>query len=197
MKSLCLDSSHKYLTVVLIEDDKIVKSYEEECFKKQSEKIFPVIIELFNDVNWKANDLDKIVVSVGPGSYTGIRIAMSIAKVLATQLNIKLYTVSSLALYAGNSTNSIVVMDARSNRAYCGIYNLTKMIKEEILELDMIKAIVDTYDNKFGDLELVDLTSDGFSLADNFLILQDRYELVENPHNLVPKYLKESDSYKV
>ena len=48
MKTLCIDTAYKYLTCTLIEDDKIISSYSEECFKKQSEEVFNVLNKLFS-----------------------------------------------------------------------------------------------------------------------------------------------------
>ncbi|WP_305068849.1 tRNA (adenosine(37)-N6)-threonylcarbamoyltransferase complex dimerization subunit type 1 TsaB [Limosilactobacillus equigenerosi] len=57
---------------------------------------------LMQQVNWEPQDLDRVVVAAGPGSYTGVRIAVTTAKTLAATLKIELVVVSSLAVLARN-----------------------------------------------------------------------------------------------
>ena len=93
MKTLCMDSAHKHLIFVLLEDGNVVASLAQECWKRQSETLFPALIALMEEAHWKADDIDEVVITDGPGSYTGVRIAMTVAKVLCTR-NIFLYIAS-------------------------------------------------------------------------------------------------------
>ena len=136
MLTLCIDTAYKYLTVCLIKDCEIIASYSEECFKRQSENVFLALEEVFNKVNINKSDIDSICISEGPGSYTGVRIGMTIAKTLCAIESKDLYTISTLRLYASNNPNTMVLMNARADRAYLGIYN-----KEEIILEDTILAI--------------------------------------------------------
>ena len=101
MKYVCMDTSHRHLVIALIEDQTVVAGCAIPSWKKQSETIFPKWIELMDQAGWQASQIGALVVSVGPGSYTGVRIAMTIAKVFATTRNVPLYTLSTLQLYAG------------------------------------------------------------------------------------------------
>ena len=121
MKTLCMDTANKYLVVALYEDGKLVCGEAKESWKKQSEMLIPVLIQCMEKAGWKSDDLDEVVITDGPGSYTGVRIAMTAAKVLCTQKQIPLYTISSLQLYAGISEQAMVLMDARSHRAYVAL----------------------------------------------------------------------------
>ena len=121
MLSLCIDTAYKYLTVCLIKDEEIVGYISNECFKRQSEEVFVALEELFKKSNIDRRDIDSICVSVGPGSYTGVRIAITIAKVYCSISNIDLYKISTLRLYAGGNKNTMVVMDARAKRAYVAV----------------------------------------------------------------------------
>ena len=141
MLTLCIDTAYKYLTCVLIKDDQILSSYSKECFKKQSEEAFLALNEVFEKAAVDRRSIDSICISEGPGSYTGVRIAMTIAKVMGEMLPCDVYTISTLRLYAANRNNVMVVMDARADRVYCGIYDGDKIIKEDaavaIKELDV------------------------------------------------------------
>lgn len=192
MKTLCMDTSHRYLVLALIEDNQIVASHMEEAWKKQSETIFVELIKLMEKANWEVDDLNEVVITRGPGSYTGIRIAMSIAKVLCSRKNIKLYTISTLQLYAGMN-HTYVMLDARSNRAYFGNYENGKKVEECIKSLDEIKLINDK--EIIGDTELIGLHKKPIDFIANFVALKAEYQIENNVHAVVPEYLKDESAY--
>ena len=194
---LCMDTSHKYLSLSLIQDDKVIGAYQEECFKKQSETIFLVLDELCKKSNVKPLDIDAVVISKGPGSYTGVRIAMSVAKVMCALRNIPLYVLNTLKLYSAGNENTAVILDARGDRAYFGIYNKGKTIlKPTVYEISIIKQLLGDND-LIGDCSLLELDDIYPNIANAFLDLKDQWELVENVHLLTPEYLKEASSYMV
>ena len=79
MLTLCIDTAYKYLTCALIKDDKVISSYSEPCFKRQSEEVFHAMEVVFASAGIDRRAIDSICISSGPGSYTGVRIAMTIA----------------------------------------------------------------------------------------------------------------------
>lgn len=192
MKTLCMDTSHRYLVLALVEDDQVVVSHMEEAWKKQSETIFVELIKLMEEANWNVDDINEVVITRGPGSYTGIRIAMSIAKVLCSRKNIKLSTISTLQLYAGLK-DTYVMLDARSNRAYFGNYKNGVLIEECIKTLDEIEMISDKA--IIGDTDLIGLNKEPIDFVTNFVALKDQYKIEENVHTVVPEYLKDESAY--
>lgn len=158
MKTLCLDSAHKYLVIGLYEDDCMICGTANLSWKKQSETIFPELMRLMQEAGWDSDDVDEVVITDGPGSYTGVRIAMCVAKVLCTRKHIPLYAVSTLQIYAGVHEHAFVMLDARSQRAYTGALQGGKFVEEEkILTLDEIRMLVEQSDYQlFGDCELID-----------------------------------------
>ncbi|NBK97008.1 MAG: tRNA (adenosine(37)-N6)-threonylcarbamoyltransferase complex dimerization subunit type 1 TsaB [Erysipelotrichia bacterium] len=192
MKTLCMDTSHRYLVLVLIEDDKIVASYQEVAWKKQSELIFMKLIALMEQAQWSVDDIHRVIITKGPGSYTGVRIAMSIAKVLCTRKKIALYTLSTLQLYAGLK-DTYVMLDARSARAYFGNCKEGELLEEMILTLDEIKKRKDK--SVIGDSDLIEVDPQPIDFAANFLSLQTHAQLVSNIHTLTPEYLKDESAY--
>lgn len=199
MKTLCMDSAHKNLVLVLAEDDSILASCALSCWKQQSETIFPKLEKLMQDVHWTPDDIDEVVITDGPGSYTGVRIAMTIAKVFCTRKKVRLYTISTLQLYAGLCERAFVMLDARSSRAYCGIIERGVVKQEEIMTLEDVKNYIYNHSDVtlIGDCELIACASAPFSLVNNFLDLKNEWKLVENIHILTPRYLKDQDAYKV
>ena len=193
MLTLCIDTAYKYLTCVLIKDDQILSSYSEECFKKQSEEVFSALDAVFKKANVSKRSIDSICITKGPGSYTGVRIAMSIAKVIGETLPCDVYTISTLRLYAAGRENCMVLMDARADRVYCGIYD-----KDEVLSKDQAIAIkeLDIRDHQIvGDGALVGKTNDYGDIPEAFLKTKKMWEKVDTISYLTPEYLKESESY--
>lgn len=197
MITLCMDTSHKHLVLALIKDDVLLAGSMTECFKKQSEMMFPELTKLCESVNITPDDLGQIVVTSGPGSYTGVRIAMTVAKVFCTTRKIPCYTLNTLQLYSGNHENCCVLIDARSKRAYFGKFNHGKVIGElGVYPIDEIKGLISN-DEVLGDGSLIGKEDHFIDLPKAFLDLKDHWSKVENIHLLVPEYLKSSDEYLV
>lgn len=192
MITLCMDTSHTWLALGLIRDDQIIAKVQKECWKRQSEEIFPNLISMMDSVHLQPEDIDQIVISEGPGSYTGVRIAMTIAKVFCAMRNLPLYTVPTLLLYAGKE-NCRVVMDARGKRVYTCLYENGKALEEQ-----RAVAIADLKlgDEKIiGDGSLVGKEDNWPDIIQHFLDLKDAWKKADNVHLVVPEYLKSAESY--
>ena len=200
MKIVGLDSSYKFLNICLIEDDKVVDSLHLECFKQQSEWMIPKLSEMMTNNNWKNQEIDAMVITEGPGSYTGVRIAMSVAKVFCSSRNIPLYTLGTLQLYAGVKKDVGVVIDARGSRAYFARYDVGKCLEKEcILTVDQLSEYYRNNNemNIIGDGNLLDMDICFDDVSGNFIDLKEHWNLIENVDALVPKYLKSSEEYLV
>ena len=199
MKTLCLDSAHRYLVIGLYENDVLVNGVAKLCWKQQSETLFPELIRLLDEAGWDSDDIDEVVITDGPGSYTGVRIAMTVAKVFCTRKHVPLYCISTLQLYAGLEKHAMVMLDARSKRAYVGFLNEGSFTQEEtILTLDEIEACVkDEQYALFGDDLELGLTLQEPDFLKNFIALRPYYRKIDNVHTLTPRYLKDADAYKV
>ena len=193
MLSLCIDTAYKYLTCVLIKDDEILASVSRVCFKRQSEEMFIALNEVFNSANIDKNSIDSICISEGPGSYTGTRIAMTLAKTIGETLPCDVYTISTLRLYASGLANTMVIMNARADRAYVGVYN-----NNDILIDDCVMNIAEINAKGYsviGDGSLIGKDDYYPDLSLAFLKTKSVWKKVEKIAFLVPKYLKESESY--
>lgn len=192
MITLCMDTSHTWLVIGLIKDDQVIGKVQEKCWKKQSEELFPRLTALMNDCHLQPEDIDQIVISKGPGSYTGVRIAMTVTKVFCAMADKPIYTVSTLLLYAGKK-NCRVVTDARGKRVYTCLFFDGKALEEErAVEIENLE-IGDV--NIVGDGALVGRQDEWPDIVDNFLELKDEWEKHDNVHLVVPEYLKSSASY--
>lgn len=147
MKVLAIDTSNVTLGVALTDGEKVIGEYMTNIKKNHSVRIMPAIHTLLKDCDTKPEDLTKIVVAKGPGSYTGVRIGVTIAKTLAWTLNIPLVGVSSLKTLAAGAGRYFdggicPLFDARRGQIYTGLYEYVdgKLIA---LEEDRIIQSVD------------------------------------------------------
>lgn len=133
MKILVFDSSNQALSVALVEDGCLQVETLLTVKKNHRISLMPVIDFLVEQVGWTPNSLDRIVVAQGPGSYTGLRVAVATAKTLAYALGIDLVGVSSLQSLVPTNLSGLVVplIDARRNHVYAGIYHNGRAVEED------------------------------------------------------------------
>jgi tRNA threonylcarbamoyladenosine biosynthesis protein TsaB len=124
MKCLAIDTSGAHLTVAFIDGDKVNSTFIENCNLKHSVVLMPTVENLINSLGVSLNEVDVFACSVGPGSFTGIRIGVSAVKAFAYALNKKVLSVTSFDALAYNnrSGNNLAVIDARHNNFYVQKY---------------------------------------------------------------------------
>ena len=105
MRVLGIDTSTMISTVTVVEDEKIIGDFNVNQEKTHSESLVPMIETLLNLLGLKLSDIDIFAISQGPGSFTGLRIGMTIAKTFAQVGNKKLIPVSTLKALALNSSS--------------------------------------------------------------------------------------------
>ena len=103
MFSLFIDTHDSLISLALYKDGKYVDKKQKESTMHHSDYIMPMLVELLNDNNITVHDLNEILCINGPGSFTGVRLGVTIAKTLAYTLNIKIKVATSLEMYAVSS----------------------------------------------------------------------------------------------
>ena len=133
MKIAAFDTSSKALTLAILEDETLLAQMTLNIKKNHSITLMPAIDFLMNSLDMKPKDLDRIVVAQGPGSYTGLRIAVATAKTLAHTLKIELVGVSSLLALVPEQAEGLVIpiVDARRNNVYAGFYQSGQTVQPE------------------------------------------------------------------
>lgn len=210
MKILAFDTSSKALAVALVEDGDILGQVTLNIKKNHSITLMPTIDFLMAQVGLKPKDLDRIAVAKGPGSYTGLRIAVTTAKTLAYSLDIELVGVSSLQAMAKNlETPSLVVplMDARRKNVYAGAYlNGESVITDRHTSFDDLVPLLQGRDEEIVFTGEVDNFIEDISeklpnarvINDSLLKLPSAYQIAligaemepVEIHTFVPEYLK-------
>ncbi len=196
MYSITMDTSGLFLIIALMDDQKVIDSIQMECLKKQSEYIIVKIDELLSRNQLDIDEVSNIVITVGPGSYTGVRIAMTVAKVLGSIAAKNIYTLSTLQLYAGKR-DCYVLMDAKAKRCYVGNYcNGMALSEDTVMPNEEIEALMARSDRPFiGDLHVFKQEDVYYDLAQNFFDLKDQWVKVEDVDTLAPTYLKNKEDY--
>ena len=195
MKYLFINTSTKKLVISIIVDNEIKFNYVDDNNNDLSSRIMPIIDDAFKSTNLKPEDIDTIFVTNGPGSFTGIRIGLTIAKVMAWGLKIKVVSISSLELMASIDTDKDYIaplIDARRDYVFAGLYdkNLNSIIEDRHILLEEFKSLV-------KDKDLVYVSHDEF----DFDVVNNSYDILKvinkhindegvNPHALNPNYLK-------
>jgi tRNA threonylcarbamoyladenosine biosynthesis protein TsaB len=201
---MLLDTSYHNLVISIFEGKNRVYSFEEECDRDLSIKILPIIKDAFEEIEKKIENLEKIFVVTGPGSFTGVRIGVTVAKTLAWTLGIKVVPISELELLATTYTDKKYIacmMDARRDYVYAGLYDtqLINLLKDQYIKREEFIAMIQK-DIKKEEVEFI--SYDAFQdvkvkrpVIEPFKIIEKYYhsEGVE-PHILVPNYLKRTEA---
>lgn len=198
MISLVMDTSNSYLAVGLFKDNMCLEAFQEKGSRRQSEKAIPTLKEVLDRHHIALKDVNEMIITSGPGSYTGVRVAMTIAKTLAAVSDVRIKSVSSLAAYAGMN-QALSVIDARGHKVFVGVYeNGLPLIKEQVVALedfDQLRA-------EYGDFELVGeigclgLDEKECDLCANIYALGQMADPIENVDLLVPTYIKDVEAKK-
>ena len=125
MISLFLNTSIDFLSVDLVKDGVVLDSFYTKLNNDLSKITLSVIDDMLNRLSISKRDIERIVCVNGPGSFTGLRIGVTIAKVWAYSLNIDIVGVSSLYVLATGVEGDYIVpiIDARRGYVYAGIYD--------------------------------------------------------------------------
>lgn len=197
MRILFLDTSTSVVTIAVIEDDNVLFMYHDEIIDDMSSKIMPIISSGFEKIKFSINDIDKVMVANGPGSFTGIRIGVTIAKVIAWSLKKEIICVSSLELYASTNVDTkyiIPMIDARRGFVYTGIYdNDLNVVFDDNYALysDFISSIDEEY-------TIVSFDNIDGAIKPNInlikLVNKHRNDKSLIVHNVKPRYLKKTEA---
>ena len=198
MRYLYIDTSSSYLYTAIVENEKLISEIKEEFGQSLSEVALPKIASMFEKTNLEAKDINKIIVVDGPGSFTGIRIGITIAKVYAWSLNIPITTITSLEAMALSSDEEKVhvpMINARRGYVYTAIYDkdYNELLKPQHIRLEDLQEKLQTIDeyefisnDKFDGIENIKEYNPNLEKVVNYF--KDKENV--NPHAVNPEYLK-------
>ena len=146
MNSLIIDCSSGMSLFVLRGND--VFSYVNYEIKKHTDELLLKLDELLKQAELKINEIDNLCVCVGPGSFTGIRVAISIIKGIAVSGKFKIFTLSNFDIYDTKTTNfGVLVLEGFSNNVYVRIFDNELIIDKCVSVQELVAFIKDKGDN--------------------------------------------------
>lgn len=214
MRLLAVNTSNKIASVAVFEDGNLLGEINTEDQKTHSEKIIPSVDTLLNKLKLNIKDIDLFAVSVGPGSFTGIRIGVSLIKGMAQALNKKVIGVTSLEglIEMAEGENVCAIINARHGNVYYQIKLNGNLLAPDCKQIEQVINELNGFNEKFiiaGDAteEFKDL----FNFTEKYIIFDKMLEtstdignfawkeyfrntdVAKNPHEIVPIYLRKAE----
>lgn len=211
LKILSIDTSGTVAAASVYDSDEDLMLAQQCIYTKKthSQVILPLVERMLKDVSLSLNDIDKIAVAVGPGSYTGLRIGIAAVKAMTFALKISCCGISTLEAlaYQGSIFSGFVcsVMKARQNLVYAGVYKnennqMISILSDRIIDKDeLCKYLLELKEPVLliGDAS-GDLAGEQFIIAPSSIRLQNGIGLCmaavhkesQSPNSLEAKYLQ-------
>ena len=185
MISLFIDTSLSDVSIALIKDGKLLSKINNSIPGEHSVYVTKYIDDILKENKLSPKDVDEIIVVNGPGSFTGIRIGVTIAKIFAYIQNIRIVSITSLKARAIGVTSNYILsrIDAKHNNYYVGLYDENyNIVFEKFINKEEMEEVIEKYSPKVVDIDkeydvekIVEYTK-GITSA--------------NPHSINPIYLK-------
>lgn len=200
----CLNKTYLALQTKYDVYTQIIESTEE---KYHSAYLIQKIVDILKQNNLRLQDIDLISTNIGPGSFTGIRVGLTVARVMAQGINSDVIGINSLEMISSAySENALAILDARKNKAYVGNKKNVQLIDLDYLPEFLMQhngdIIVDTKMQEFlkmHNIEAINFENDNKNFAETLLYLaiqgyeKKTYTIWEN---LKPLYIQPPPIHK-
>lgn len=223
MNILSVDTSSNNCSIAVVNEKAMLGEININYNLQHSVLLMPLIEELLQKLDMKARDLDALCISVGPGSFTGLRIGLSAVKGIALGLNLPVYASDGLRILAygafGFQGLIVPMMDALRGGYYTGIYTFEKnrlvtLMEPTILTLEELKAKLSSEEKEIlilGDI-LEKISKEAVIFSDNVVLAPANFNIPKasnipylleeeislgnsaNIHELVPFYMRKSQA---
>lgn len=205
MICLFFDTSSDLLKVSLIKDNKIIFDKELHTKNDHSSYLVPTIDEAFKSNNIDFKELDEIIVGNGPGSFTGTRISIAVAKTYAFSFNIPVYMISSLEelIYDNDGYDFYVpiieekkenlyfsIFDKDKKRVMDDTYSSTEYMYKKLEELDGKILLISLSNKEYEKYDTIKASINALNIMKNIDVNNEKV----NPHLLKPNYIKKIEA---
>ena len=205
MICLFFDTSSDLLKVSLIKDNKIIFDKELHTKNDHSSYLVPTIDEAFKSNNIDFKELDEIIVGNGPGSFTGTRISIAVAKTYAFSFNIPVYMISSLEelIYDNDGYDFYVpIIEEKKDNLYFSIfdkdkkrvmddtYSSTEYMYKKLEELDGKILLISLSNKEYEKYDTLKASISALNIMKNIDVNNEKV----NPHLLKPNYIKKIEA---
>ena len=184
MFSLICDSATSTLYMALLHDDEVLAEKYYEDGRNHSVHIVSGLAEMLKANHLEAKNIDRFICGIGPGSYTGVRMAVTVAKMFGVFMPTKVYQISTLALMSSATSGKVLTyIDARNGNVFGAIYENGKpLVADSFITLAALKE-------KAYDIEV----ANGNFKVNPQLVLKLATPVAE-PDLLVPNYLRYTEA---
>jgi len=180
MKTLFLDTATASLVIGLLNKDQEYLMIK-DALRDHSTNTVEDIKEFLSQHQVRIKDIDNIVVGIGPGSYTGIRVAVMVAKMLASTLKIKLYKISSITFLTSGLAKTLGFIELKNMAGFLSLNHYGQQ-----LSTDTYKSLEELNTKQYQDKLLIQKESIKISLVNSL----KNAKLVKDIHSLVPNYAR-------
>lgn len=214
MKILAIDTSTKFLSLAVADEEKILAKLHEHSKMKHSALLMPAVETLLEKCGLKIKDMDAIALSIGPGSFTGLRIGVAACKAMNLALGIPIVALPTLDVIAYNFIDRkervlCPVIDAKKNKIYTCLYNakegkLHRLTDYMLTDMNKIIAKIKSPALFFGDAlmlygeecrnnKYIRISREDWfpkaEVAARLGIVKAKKKKIENAEKLVPMYM--------
>ena len=184
--NLFIDASADFVFMALENNNIEIARYVRKLNSDLSTYLIYELDQLLLSNHTLKTDIKKIFIGNGPGSYTGIRLITTFAKMLSYYLRIKLFKISSLFFLSSGYTSALAFLDARNQNAYCLYHEDSKIIhNDDFLKLTTISTL-------FPNVPLVCITIDTIKI--DYKKIKKNAVLVKDVFFLEPNYIRKSQA---
>ena len=189
MRTILFDVSTQVMYVGYAKDDQLVDFSIRIALRDHAKYLVDRIASVIKRNKLTINDIDQIVVGSGPGSYTGLRVAVMVAKMMGYSKNIPVKTVSSLFFMTSGYEGSVAALiDARRGYVFSAVYENGKTLLEEGYRSFVELQDVELYKRA----RTVFIDDRSYEVSAKRIL--ERAILVEDIHDLVPEYLRKTEA---
>ena len=199
--TLFIDTSSSFLYTGLVCDDKLIVEVKKSFEKGLSERALYEIQKMFESINLKPNEIDRIIVVNGPGSFTGVRIGVTIAKTFAWAMKKEIIPVSSLEVMAISSSApclKVPLIDARRGCVFAGVYDEANnvVLEDSYISLEKLLSNLEGKKEKYVLItnDNIDLKKESYSPDVLRIVKHLENRKPVNPHSVNPNYLKRTEA---
>lgn len=185
MISMFIDTSLSDVSIALVKDGNLLSQINNSIPGEHSIYVTKYIDDILKENNLSTADVDEIIVAAGPGSFTGIRIGVTIAKVFAYLQNIRIVSITTLKsrVIGEHSKYILSKIDAKHDNYYVGLYDENyNTILEEFANTEKINKLIEDYS------PLVVDPSKLYNIEE--IVKYTKNLPSESPHAVNPIYLK-------
>lgn len=199
MRYLYIDTTSNFLYTAIVENETLLCERKIRFDKDLSTMALATIVEMLEKIDIKPADINKIILVNGPGSFTGCRIGITIAKTYAWSLNIPITTITSLeamALIESEYDFYVPMIDARRDYVFAGIYDKdnNQILKNQYVKKSIVETAINNMSDNFVFITNDDIEVNGpkINYDPNILKIVLKYKDKEevNPHGIDADYLK-------